>query len=583
MTNQTETCHVLVLENDHANYRAIRRALEISHIHFQHDRTKQLNEAKTQLKRQQYDLVLISAHLSDAPILEAIPALLALTKGQPVLVIADDKNLSLAMIKAGAYDVIPQQNIGDAQLVAHILLNAKERHQHKQNSIDVAGQENYLAYYDQLTSLPNRALFFDRLNQALAQAKRHDHVFFLFFIRLTFNQQTVLSPTTHNTLISHVAEQLLGAVRSSDTVAHLNELEFAIILQRSNNMQAMEILADKLIKAIQQPIISGESTYQVGSNIGLVCSKSHGNTAEKLVKNAELAMHNARLHGLNKQQIYTSDLLTRQAEILDLVDTLRQALQQPTQHFQLHYQPRVELSSGEIQTVEALLRWYHPHLGNIPPEQFIPLAEQEGLIETIDEWVLHQACQQVAQWRPLQEDIKISVNLSAQSLKRPDFANNVILPLLTQYQLTGKNLEIDVPDSVLITGSNTTWQTFIALANLGVSIAIDSFGKHLLPLKELSIYPISTIKIEASFLCDHHSSDTEKALLKSIITLGKNLNMQVVAKSVETQAQLDYLTRFRCDAGQGFYWYKPMKQWLPSQPKRKVMKRSTSSSNKTAL
>ncbi|TBR43126.1 GGDEF and EAL domain-containing protein [Marinomonas agarivorans] len=570
MNTQTSDCKVLVIESNNTHYRAIRRVLEVSNISFAHDRIKSLEEARHHLKHHVYHVILLSMYLPDANAVEALPILSSLLKKQPILVVSHDSDMSLAALQAGAFDIIPSQSFNNIPLISRILLSAHERSQqlHQRAFID---QENYLAYYDQVTSLPNRALFFDRLNQALDQAKRHEQQFFIFYVRLSFNLQANSTSNDNKDIIASSGNRLLAEVRSSDTVAHVNYSEFAILLQRSNSLGAMEKLATKMINSINQPIQIGQHAHPISSNIGIVNYPTHGSNAEELVKNAELAMHNARLHGPNQIQMYADDLLTRQAEILNLTAVLNQALKNPDEHFQLYYQPRVDLSSGNIRTVEALIRWRHPNLGNIPPEQFIPLAEEAGLIEQVDQWVIEQACQQLTRWHTIQSDLKIAINVSHHSLKQANFVDTVIVPLLSRYQINGNSISIEVSDSVLATGSSYAWQSFTKLAELGVAITLDDFGKHLISLRKLSASPVEAVSIDTSFLCDAYSTKTDQALLKAIIDLGKNLQIKVIAKSVETKNQLDYLTSLQCDEGQGFYWFKPARRWMPQPHRRKAM------------
>lgn len=576
MDYKTQTYHVLIIEDDSVDYRSIRRALEKSSVDFQYDRVVLLAEAKKQLQNKQYDVVIADMHLPDSSGLNTITTLINLVGNIPIVVLSNDESDSIALeaVHAGAQEFIPKQYISDTKLIHRTLLHAFERHQLKLGLESVRDRERYLAHYDQCTSLPNRLLFLDRINQAIIQAKRHNNKFMLFFIDLDRfkNVNDSIGHSAGDEVLRCVGERMKSLVRSSDTVARFGGDEFVIILQRSDNVKAMDRLARKLIAEINKPITYGKQSCRVGASIGVASYPEHGSTPEVLVKNADRAMYESKTNGRNQVHFCTKELLERQTEIFSIENALRHALHTPDQNFQLHYQPRVELSTGNIYSVEAFIRWIHPKLGNIPPSQFIPLAEEVGLIEQIDEWTLEIACKQIKQWHTLHEKIQVGVNISSRSLNRKDFVNRVVQPLLEKYEVSGHSLELEVTENILLANTNTVRNCLNELKALGLSLAIDNFGTGFSSLRHLNTLPIDILKIDGSFICDKNSTESDKVLLKAIVTLGKALSMKVIAKSVETKEQRQYLTELKCDEGQGFYWYKPSAEWLPQAAKKKGIK-----------
>ena len=558
----------LLLEDDEVDCRAIKRALGRSPIPFKCDHVRLLAEVLEIEGIEQYDIILTDMNLPDSDGLNTITSLMGIVGSTPIVVLSgtDDDRIALEAVHAGAQDYIPKQYISDAGLINRTLIHAMERHQLRQGLESTRDRARYLAHYDQCTNLPNRLLFLDRIYQAVMLAQRAKDTFALFFVDLD-RFKHVNDTIGHNAgdeVLRTVGKRMKALVRDNDTVARYGGDEFVVILQLSSDDEAMKRLAERMIKSINEPIQYGHHQCTVGASIGIASYPDDGASTEDLMKNADMAMYEAKNRGRNQVRFFSRELYDRKSRSLSIENALREALCAPEKHFELHYQPRVDLISGEIRSVEALIRWPHATLGLVPPDQFIPLAEDLGLIEQIDRWVLKTACQKALQWQPYEANIRIGVNISGRSFNFQDFVNDVVKPLLKQYGIKGDCLEIEITEGVLLVDTQQVLNQMRALKSLGFSLAIDDFGTGFSSLNYLNRFPIDTLKIDGSFICDQYSSKSEQALLKAIIALGNALDMNIVAECVETAAQKHYLANLQCHEGQGYYWHKPSKDWSPN-------------------
>lgn len=559
----------LIIEDDDIDFYAMQRAIRKNTIKFECDHVRFLAEAIALVKENSYEIILTDMNLPDSHGLETITSLLSAVGKVPIVVLSgtDDDVIALEAVHIGAQDYIPKQYIGDTGLINRTLCHAIERHQLKLGIEKIRDRERFLAHYDQCTSLPNRLLFLDRLHQAVMQAQRNQNEFAIFFVdldRFKHINDTV-GHAAGDEVLRCVGKRMRDLIRDSDTVARFGGDEFVLILHLSDNNSAMYHLAEKLIEEINKPIPFGHHSCNVGASIGIAFYPNHGDCPEHLIKNADIAMYEAKNKGRNQVQFFTQDLYEQRSHYLNLEKALHDALNKPEKNFELHFQPRVDLTSGKVQSVESLLRWHHPKLGNIPPSQFIPLAEDVGLIESIDAWVLEAACKRVHKWREIESSIYIGINISGRSFNQPYFVNDVVKPLLKKYNIKERRLEMEITESVLLNETRQVLEHLNALKKLGVSLAIDDFGTGFSSLSYLNNFPIDTLKIDGSFICDNNSNKSEKALLKAIIALGNALHMKVVAECVETEAQQEYLCSLNCDEGQGFYWCEPRADWTPEK------------------
>ncbi len=421
-----------------------------------------------------------------------------------------------------------------------------------------AAHDEYLAYHDSLTTLPNRSLFSKLLGQSINQAHRHNRqlaVLFLDLDRFKHINDT-LGHEAGDQLLQEVASRLRACLRDSDTVARLGGDEFVALLPELNEEMYVATVAQKMLSVIAKPFVLRGEEYRVTASIGISTYPQDGLDEQTLTKNADTAMYQAKESGKNNYQFFSEKLNAESLERLTLETSLRHALER--HEFQLHYQTKLDISSGRITGMEALLRWQHPDLGTVAPMQFIPVAEETGLIVPIGRWVLMTACQQNVAWQKQGfPPMNMAVNLTARQ-----FYDEHLLPNLTAILAdTGMDahlLELEISESLLMHDVEKTLRILTGLTDLGVRIAIDDFGIGYFSLSMLRQFPIDTIKIDRSFIRDVTSVAEDKNLTEAIIAIGRTLSLTVVAQGVETQEQAEYLRKNACNEFQGFYFNRPV-------------------------
>lgn len=418
-------------------------------------------------------------------------------------------------------------------------------------------QVHYLAHYDLLTGLPNRALFRDRLLQAMAQAKRSDTLLSVMFLDIDHFKDIndTLGHAVGDQLLKEISQRIRSCVRETDTVARFGGDEFGLIQTNLHTVEGAADLADRLIGLLGQPYhIEGHEIHS-GASIGVTIYPFDDHNAEELLKNADMAMYKAKREGRGRFQFYIAELnqvIQRRAAI---ERDLRVALQKD--QFRLHYQPQLDLLTGRVVGVEALLRWQHPERGDISPVEFIPVAESTGLILPIGDWVLRNACLQARAWQDAGlAPVRVAVNLSAAQFRHKNLLET-ITSVLRESSLDPQWLEIELTESLIMKDARATIDTLRALHDLGVQISVDDFGTGYSSLSYLTRFPISKIKLDKSFVRDVDKKDGA-AIARTVITLGHSLNMKVMAEGVETEAQLNFLREHNCNEVQGYYFGRPM-------------------------
>jgi diguanylate cyclase (GGDEF)-like protein/PAS domain S-box-containing protein len=416
---------------------------------------------------------------------------------------------------------------------------------------------SYLAQYDALTGLPNRSLFTDRLQQAMIEADRHERLLGVVFLDLDRfkNINDTLGHEAGDQLLQAVAERLQGAVRKGDTVARLSGDEFTLVLADMAHVDDASRVAQKLLDVFRQPFEIAGRLLHVTASLGVTLYPFDDHDPQRLLRNADVAMYRAKEGGRNAAQFYTSEMTVKAAEQLALESELRQALER--QEFVLHYQPIAGCRDGRVISVEALLRWNSPTRGWVSPAEFIPLAEDTGLIVPIGEWVLRNACAQLARWRALGfTGLVVSVNLSARQLRHQDFAR-IVEQAMHAAALPAGALEFEITESVLAQ-EQLALTILRELSGLGVELAIDDFGTGYSSLSYLKRFPIDRLKIDRSFVRDIPADADDMAIAQAIIAMAHSLGLRVVAEGVETREQLAFLHAQACDAMQGYYFCKPL-------------------------
>ena len=414
------------------------------------------------------------------------------------------------------------------------------------------------ANYDELTGLANRNLFQDRLNQALTLARRHTCGLAVLFIDLD-NFKHINDSLGHDagdTLLTQVAGRLTGSVREGDTVARQGGDEFVLILSEIKEETDVPGVAQKILMVMAAPFDIGGREIRVTCSIGIASYPKDGEDRQTLLKNADAAMYRAKELGRNNIQYYAAEMNVRAMERLMLENSLYHAVVR--NEFLLHYQPQVDLRSGEISGMEALVRWKHPELGLISPATFIPVAEDSGLIVAIGEWVLRTACAQNVAWqRAGLKPISVSVNLSARQFRQPDLAER-IAAILRETGLDPAHLELELTESLVMQDVEKTIATLGRLKAMGIKLSIDDFGTGYSSLNYLKRFPIHTLKIDQSFVRDITTDPSDAAIAKTIISMAHELGLMVIAEGVETEEQQSFLRLRRCDEMQGYFFSKPV-------------------------
>lgn len=416
----------------------------------------------------------------------------------------------------------------------------------------------YLAYHDALTGLPNRTLFNDRLNLALEQAHRSREklaVLFLDLDRFKLVNDT-LGHAMGDRLLKEVAKRLISCLPKGNTVARLGGDEFTIILPKVTRLKDVVKSSKKILEGLKPSFnLEGQEAY-ITTSLGVSLYPSDGEDSETLLKNADTAMYKAKERGRNNYQFYTPAMNAKALKQLTLENRLHRAIEQ--EEFVVYYQPQVELRNGEIIGVEALTRWQHPELGLLPPSDFIPLAEETGLIIPLGEWVLRKACTQNKIWQdgglgPL----RVAVNLSVRQFQQSDLVETVAA-ILKETGIEPQWLELEITESMAMQDLDFTIKILAELRKMGIQISIDDFGSGYSFLNSLKKLPIHALKIDQSFISELTIDSQDAAIANAVIVLAHSLGLEVTAEGVETQEQLSFLKEQRCDKMQGYLFSRPI-------------------------
>jgi diguanylate cyclase (GGDEF)-like protein/PAS domain S-box-containing protein len=416
----------------------------------------------------------------------------------------------------------------------------------------------HLAHFDALTNLPNRALLNDRLELAIAEAKRYQKKLAIVFLDLDRfkNVNDSLGHHAGDVLLQAVAERLKSCVREIDTVSRLGGDEFVILLNGITDTNDVANVAQKVVNIIALSFNLDGHEVHIGTSIGIGIYPDNGQDSPTLFKNADAAMYHAKESGRNNFQFFSSAMNDKAFEQISLENDMRRALK--NNEFFLHYQPQIDIPTGRIVGIEALIRWQHPDKGLISPAQFIPLAEGCGLINPIGEWVLETACIQNKRW---QDEglikVPIAVNLSALQFRQKDI-KETIAQALRGARLEPGYLELEITEGITMKEIENTVRTLHEIKQMGVLISIDDFGTGYSSLSYLKRFPIDKLKVDQSFVRDITADPDDAALVRTIIGIGHSLRLKVIAEGVETEAQLAFLQEYRCDEVQGYYFSRPL-------------------------
>jgi diguanylate cyclase (GGDEF)-like protein/PAS domain S-box-containing protein len=415
-----------------------------------------------------------------------------------------------------------------------------------------------VAQHDVLTQLPNRTLFDDRLTQAISLAERQGKQLAVLFVDVDQFKRIndTLGHGVGDNLLRSIAGRLSACIRRTDTVSRLGGDEFLILLSQVEHAEDAAITARKILRAIAAPHIIDNKSLDINVSIGGSTYPADGQDAASLVSRADIAMYEAKQHGRNSYESFRKDMTTRLAKRVLLEADLRSALGR--NEFLLHYQPKIDLQTGQVTGMEALIRWQHPKRGMLLPATFVPIAEECGLILHIGQWVLVEACKQAREWSDSGLGVvPISVNVSAVEFQSKDFLSGVRAALIAT-GMEPQNLELELTETVLMQDAESAVVTLLALKAMGVRVAIDDFGTGYSSFTYLRRFPVDTLKVGQSFVQEITADPGGSTLVGAMISIGKSLKQRVVAVGVETASQLDFLQRHGCGEGQGSYFSNPV-------------------------
>lgn len=541
---------VLIVDDDRGMRMALRNILEQDGYRL--EEVSNGAQALALCKRSMPDLILMDAVMPLLDGFEACTRIRALQSGAhtPVLIITaldDEKSIKQAF-SVGANDYIPKP-VHFAVLRRRVarLLEASRAEKHVYQ----------LAYHDSLTGLPNRTLFRKHLGELLLRPRAGEKVIALLFLDLDRFKliNDTLGHDVGDMLLKAAADRIAGCLRSGDMVARLGGDEFTVILERLQSHEVAAAIATKICNVLSKPFVFMEQEMYVSASIGISMYPMDGVDIGSLIKRADTAMFRAKEQG-DSFQFYKNGMETVAAKRLALEADLRRALER--QEFILCYQPQLDLTAGTLSGMEALIRWHHPKHGLLLPAEFIPLAEETGLIIPLGEWVLREACTQVQAW--LQRGFKpfgIAVNVSGRELETDDLVDKIVA-ILKETGMSAELLELEITESVIMKHAGVIIPMFRQLRKMGIKLAIDDFGTGYSSLSYLKRFPVDALKIDRSFVCDIVGSPDDTAIIAGIIALARSLRLKVIAEGVETREQEALLKDHQCDFIQGFYLSPPL-------------------------
>jgi diguanylate cyclase (GGDEF)-like protein len=471
-------------------------------------------------------------------------------KDTPVLMITgldDDASVERAFA-AGASDYITKP-VNWAVLRQRVRRMVNERRAER--------HVNFLAYHDSLTGLPNRTLFIERLEHHIARARRGGAQIAVLFMDLDGFKliNDSLGHDVGDLLLKAVSDRLTSVLRESDTVARLGGDEFTAIVSDVDSEGQISTAARRVLAELTAPVVVNGQEVFVGASIGIAVYPNDGHDVRTLLRSADMAMYRAKELGRNNYQFYTPDMGDRVLARMSLESSVRRALDR--KEFTVFYQPIIDLASGQIRSLEALVRWLHPELGLVPPADFIPLAEETGLIIPLGAWIFEHVCEQVAAWRDAGiSPPPIAVNMSSRQLNDNDLVETM-RAAMRAHRLEPGSMTLELTENSVMQNLNTSVDMLRSLRELGLALAIDDFGTGYSSLSYLTRLPIDTLKIDRSFVQHVPGSAENNAIVEAVIALAHSLRFQVVAEGVEEEAQLEYLRNIGCDAVQGYLCGRP--------------------------
>jgi len=563
---KANTSKILIIDDDDQIRRLL---LDIFNEGYDCREVSSAEEALLILAQENFDLVISDINMGGMSGLELVPHVHSISADSVVLMISGQSNIETAIeaLRAGAFDYIMKpldirhvEAAVERALKQSSLLKEKRRYKDQLEKLlrERTAEVNRLAYYDTLTALPNRTLFKDRLEQAVAVSLRSGELIGILFIAMDQLKKVndTLGHLSGDQLMKQVAGRLRNCVTEGDTVARFGGDEFAVMLTHIEGAKDVIETIGSIRVAMHPPFDLDDQELFATASVGVSLFPLDGREGQSLLKNASSALYRAKKSGGDNYQFYTEDMNSKASKQLALETSLRHAID--NEEFVLHYQPRLAVDSLKITGVEALVRWQHPQLGLLSPAEFILLAEDNGLILPIGEWVLRTACRQNREWQDKGfAPIRVGVNVSARQFHQQHLAE-IVLKILEETGLAPSYLDLELTESSIMSNAQAAIDVLSRLKAMGVTISVDDFGTGFSSLSYLKRLPIDALKIDQSFVRDVTTDPDDAALVMTIVTLAHNLRLTVVAEGVETEEQLRFLHLLRCDEVQGYLFSKPL-------------------------
>jgi diguanylate cyclase (GGDEF)-like protein len=559
------TVKVLLVDDDDDDYVMTRDLFsEIEGTCYELQWVITYDQARELIKQRIHDAYLVDYRLGEHTGLDLLRDAIEDGCRAPIIILTGqgDNHLDVQAMKSGAADYLIKGQI-NAPLLDRSIRYAIERKRTEEDTYR-------MAYYDILTNLPNRFLFNDRLTQAIALAERYNRLVAVLFFDLD-NFKRVNDTFGHymgDQLLKNIAERLTLCMRrgdyfarqspddSIDTVARLGGDEFIIILSEIRQAEDAAKVAQRILGALLKEFTLNAYEIFISASIGIAIYPDDGKDVESLLKNADAAMYYAKSEGKNNYQYYRQSMNASALERLTIENRLRKALER--KDFVLHYQPQLDISSGKIVGLEALIRWKQSDSTIVPPGEFIPIAEETGLIIPMSDWILHTACMQSKVWHTSGFlDIPVSVNISSQQFQQKNFVKT-IKRILEDTGTRPRDIILEITESTIMHNTDMVFSTLYELSKIGIRLSIDDFGTGYSSLSYLKRFPIYAIKIDRSFVKEINTSADDAAISRAIISMAHSLKLKVVAEGVETKHQLSFLREQGCDGVQGYLFSRPL-------------------------
>jgi len=558
--SHSRPAHILHLEDNAKDRELVKLLLDDAGIESEISAVQTRTEFERSLANEDWDLILSDFGLPAFDGMRALDIAAKTCPNTPFIFVTGTlgEDTAVESLKIGATDYVLKQRMSRLTMsVQRALKEREERLRREKAERELRKSEDqlrFLAYHDALTDLPNRALLLDRLTQAMLSAHRNKGKFAVLYIDLdrfkSINDS--LGHSTGDIILKQVAERMRGCARENDAVARLGGDEFVVVLSTVRDATDAAVAADRIRRAMEEEFQVQGIRMSISCSIGIGVFPEDGEDGETLLKNADIALYSAKERGRSRWQFFTREMNGRAQERLKLEHSVRHALGR--NEFFLEYQPQLELSTGKIVGVEALLRWWNPEYGMVSPSTFLPVAENVGAIIPIGEWVLRTACAQAKQWqRDGLGPLFMAVNVSAGQFRHEPLPE-AIRRALDDSGLAAKYLELELTESILLSNEEAMKPLLEQLTDMGLGLAIDNFGTGYGSLKYLRHFPFSKLKIDGSLVQSISGDPRDTALTAAIIGMGKALQMRVVAECVESEEQADILRSLGCDQVQGYHF-----------------------------